>query len=80
MFFWKKYKQLKHLITLHCEKYTKIIFKEKFFYSLLLGLISNRSFRDQNKSIYEYNPKNKTYNLKKDIIAPNDVPKKIDWK
>lgn len=42
--------------------------------------ISNRNFRNWNKSIYEFNPKNKTYNLKKDIIVSKDVPRKIIWK
>ena len=42
--------------------------------------ISNRSFRNWNKSIYEYNPKNKTYILKKKITVTEDVPKRIDWK
>lgn len=43
-------------------------------------IISNRSFRDWNKSIYEYNSKSKAYILKKDIIATNDIPKRISWK
>lgn len=42
--------------------------------------ISNRNFRNWNKSIYEFNPKNKTYNLKKDITVSKDVPRKIIWK
>lgn len=43
-------------------------------------IMSNRNFRNWNNSIYEYNSKNKTYILKKDIIATGDVPKKIVWK
>ncbi len=42
--------------------------------------ISNRSFRNWNKSIYEYNYKNNCYILKKGINVTNDVPKKINWK
>ncbi len=42
--------------------------------------ISNKAFRDWNKSAYEYNSKNKSYILKKDIKAGADVPKIIKWK
>lgn len=42
-------------------------------------IISNRSFRDWNKSIYEYNSKSKAYIVKKDIVVPKDVPKRINW-
>ena len=42
--------------------------------------ISNRAYRDWNKSAYEYNPKNKCYILKKNINAGADVPKIIKWK
>lgn len=42
--------------------------------------INNRSFRNWNKSIYQYNLKNKTYFLKKDVVVTRDVPKKVIWK
>lgn len=38
--------------------------------------ISNKSFRDWNKSIYEYNSKSKTYNLKKGIKVSKMYHKK----
>lgn len=41
--------------------------------------ISNRAFRDWNSSIYKYNSKNKSYELKRGIIAGVDVPKRINW-
>jgi len=41
--------------------------------------MSNRAFRDWNSSIYKYNSKNKSYELKKGIIAGADVPKRINW-
>ena len=41
--------------------------------------ISNRAYRDWNSSIYKYNSKNKTYNLRKDIIVGFDVPRSIKW-
>lgn len=42
--------------------------------------ISNRSFRNWNSSIYKYNNKIKSYQLKSDVTVTNDVPKKINWK
>lgn len=42
--------------------------------------MNNRAFRDWNSSIYKYNYKTKSYNLKKGIVTGNDVPKKINWK
>lgn len=41
--------------------------------------ISNRAFRNWNTSIYKYNSKTKSYNLRKDIVAGFDVPKRIKW-
>jgi len=43
------------------------------------SIISNRAYRDWNPSIYEYNRKNKSYDLKKDVVASVDVPKSIKW-
>ena len=43
-------------------------------------MISNRSFRNWNTSIYDYNNKTKAYQLKNDVTVTNDVPKKISWK
>ena len=42
--------------------------------------ISNRDFRNWNKSIYNYDQKRKQYILKEEITVTNDVPKKINWK
>lgn len=42
--------------------------------------INDRVYRDWNTSIYEYNEKTKSYNLKKGINVGFDVPKKISWK
>lgn len=41
--------------------------------------ISNRAFRDWNKSIYKYDAKTKSYKLKSNIVATYDVPKTIKW-
>ena len=41
--------------------------------------MSNRAFRDWNSSIYKYNNKNRSYELKKGITAGADVPKRINW-
>lgn len=41
--------------------------------------ISNRSYRDWNTSVYEYDKSKKNYVLKKNITAGYDVPKKIAW-
>lgn len=41
--------------------------------------ISNRAYRDWNVSAYKYNPKTKTYNLRKELNAGFDAPKKIRW-
>ncbi len=41
--------------------------------------MSNRAFRDWNSSAYKYNNKNKSYELRKGIIAGADVPKRIKW-
>lgn len=43
------------------------------------NIISNRSYRYWNSSVYRYNPKTKCYHLKKEIITGYDVPKKIYW-
>lgn len=42
--------------------------------------INDRDYRDWNASIYKYNEKTKSYNLKKGINVGFDVPKKISWK
>lgn len=42
--------------------------------------INNRAFRNWNSSIYNYNKKTKSYELKKEVTTGNDVPKKISWK
>ena len=42
--------------------------------------INNKTYRDWNTSIYQYNEKTKSYNLKKGINVGFDVPKKISWK
>lgn len=42
--------------------------------------INNRVYRDWNTSIYKYNEKTKSYNLKKGINVGFDVPKKVSWK
>ena len=42
--------------------------------------MGNRAFRDWNASAYEYNPRNQSYVLKKEIKAGADVPKTINWK
>ena len=41
-------------------------------------MISNRSFRNWNTSIYDYNNKTKAYQLKNDVTVTNDVPIKIN--
>ena len=41
--------------------------------------MNNRTYRDWNKSIYEYNYNTKTYKLKKGINVGADVPKRIKW-
>jgi len=43
------------------------------------AIISNRDYRNWNPSIYQYNPKTKSYNLKKDIVVSIDIPKCIKW-
>ena len=42
--------------------------------------ISNRAFRNWNSSIYKYNSRNQSYELKKGINAGADVPKRINWR
>ncbi len=42
--------------------------------------ISNRAYRDWNKSIYKYNKKTSSYVLDKNINAGFTVPKTILWK
>ena len=42
--------------------------------------MNNRAYRDWNSSIYNYNEKNKSYVLKKEINVGADVPKRINWK
>ena len=42
--------------------------------------ISNKAFRDWNSSIYRYNSRTKSYNLKRGINVTSDVPKRICWK
>ena len=42
--------------------------------------ISNRAFRNWNSSIYKYNEKNQSYQLKRGINVGADVPKTIKWK
>lgn len=42
--------------------------------------MSNRAFRDWNPSIYRYNPRLKSYVLRKGINVGSDVPKRINWK
>ena len=42
--------------------------------------ISNRAFRNWNSSIYKYNEKNQSYQLKSGINVGADVPKTIKWK
>ena len=42
--------------------------------------ISNRAFRNWNSSIYKYNKKKQSYQLKKGINVGIDVPKTIKWK
>lgn len=42
--------------------------------------ISNRAFREWNSSIYKYNEKNQSYQLKSGINVGADVPKTIKWK
>ena len=41
--------------------------------------INNRAFRNWNSSIYEYNYRKNSYDLKKGINAGADVPKSIKW-
>ena len=41
--------------------------------------ISNRAYRDWNKSAYKYDSKNKSYRLKDGLIVGRDVPKIIRW-
>lgn len=43
-------------------------------------VMSNRTYRDCNPSIYRYNSKSNCYILKKGIVAGADVPKRINWK
>lgn len=42
--------------------------------------ISNIAYRNWNSSIYKYNEKRKSYELKKGITVSSDVPKTINWK
>lgn len=42
--------------------------------------MNNRAFKNWNSSIYNYNSKNKVYELDKNVNVGFDVPKKIDWK
>ena len=42
--------------------------------------ISNRAFRNWNSSVYKYNSRNQSYELKKGINAGADVPKRINWR
>ena len=42
--------------------------------------ISNRAYRDWNKSAYKYDSKTKSYKLLKKLNAGADVPKRINWK
>lgn len=42
--------------------------------------ISNRAYRNWNLSAYKYDPRTKSYVLKKEITAGADVPKRISWK
>jgi predicted DNA-binding protein YlxM (UPF0122 family) len=42
--------------------------------------INNRAYRDWNTSAYKYNDKNKSYELRKEINAGADIPKRIKWK
>lgn len=41
--------------------------------------ISNRAFKKWNSSIYRYNPKTKSYNVKSGIGLSYNIPKKINW-
>lgn len=41
--------------------------------------ISNRAFRNWNKSAYKYDRKSQSYILRKDIVTGIDAPKKIKW-
>ncbi len=41
--------------------------------------ISDRAFRNWNSSIYEYNYRKNSYDLKKGINTGADVPKSIKW-
>lgn len=41
--------------------------------------ISDRAYRDWNKSAFKYNEKTKSYNLEKGLNAGVDVPKRIKW-
>lgn len=41
--------------------------------------INNRAYRDWNTSAYKYNDKNKSYELRKEINAGADIPKRIKW-
>lgn len=41
--------------------------------------ISNKTYRDWNTSVFEYNHKTKSYHLCKEINAGADVPKRIRW-
>ena len=41
--------------------------------------INDRTYRDWNPSIYEYDKKRKSYVLRKNIITGSDVPKRIKW-
>lgn len=42
--------------------------------------INNINFRNWNTSAYRYDQKSQSYNLRKEINAGSDVPKKIKWK
>ena len=41
--------------------------------------ISNRAFRNWNPSIYKYDNKNNSYELKRGIVVGSDVPKTVKW-
>lgn len=41
--------------------------------------ISNKAYRDWNKSAYRYDQRNKSYRLKKGLVVGSDVPKTIKW-
>lgn len=48
--------------------------------SVSTNYISNRALKKWNSSAYKYNKKDKSYVLRKEIIAGSDIPRSISWK